>query len=110
MKLLRLEAARAQGESVAPSSGNVVVVMPDATAEEMRELSAAALPKIEGMLVILTGADGDYKYVISSRNVEVSNFSKQLNTDLNGRGGGRGYMIQGSFYSELEKIKSYFEK
>ena len=110
MKLLRLEAARAQGESVAPTSGNVVVVMPDATAEEMRELSAAALPKIEGMLAILTGIDGDYKYVISSRNVEVSTLAKEINSALSGRGGGRGYMIQGSFYTSLEEIKNYFEK
>ena len=110
IKLLRLEAARAHGESVATSSGNVVVVMPDATAEEMRELSAAALPKIEGMLVILTGTDGDYKYIISSRNIEVSNLAKQINAELSGRGGGRGYMIQGSFYTTLEEIKNYFEK
>ena len=110
IKLLRLEAARAHGESVATSSGNVVVVMPNATAEEMRELSAAALPKIEGMLVILTGTDGDYKYIISSRNIEVSNLAKQINAELSGRGGGRGYMIQGSFYTTLEEIKNYFEK
>ena len=110
MKQMRLDAAVAQGRALPNTDGNSVVLMPDATVEEMRELSAVALPKIKGILVILSGVDGDYKYVISSENIEVSAIAKDINTALSGRGGGRGYMIQGSFYTTLESIKEYFEK
>ena len=35
--------------------------------------------------------------------------SKDINTALSGRGGGRPEMIQGSFNTSLDKIKEYFK-
>lgn len=110
LKSLRLEMAREHGAALEARAGNAVVFLPDGTVEEMREFSGAALPKISGLLVLLSGDEGDYKYVISSTSIEVSGLAREINTALNGRGGGRGYMIQGSFYTTKQEIINYFEK
>ena len=105
MKLMRLDIIREKAFGIAPTDGNRIVLLPDATVAEMREFSAVALANIGGMLVIISGENGAYKYVISSQNIEVSALAKEINSHLSGRGGGRGYMIQGSFYTTFEKIE-----
>jgi hypothetical protein len=61
-------------------------------------------------LVAISGSDGDYKYVISSKNEILRDSVCEINTALSGKGGGRGTMIQGSFAADFENIKEFFEK
>ncbi len=56
----------------------------------------------------LSGKDGDYKYVISSAGEDLALRAKEINSALDGRGGGRGGMIQGSFSSDYKKILEFF--
>lgn len=50
--------------------------------------------------------DGDrYDYVISSNSVDLKEYVKELNTALNGRGGGTSAMVQGSYGSCEEEIR-----
>lgn len=110
LKQIKLDTARIKAELIAPTAGNSVHVYPDMSVDELRELSNHARQKIDGLLVLLSGEEGDYRYVISSNNSEPSSFAKEMNKALDGRGGGRGNMIQGSFYTTLAKIKEFFDK
>ena len=66
----------------------------------MRQASFAA---------VFSGSDEEgYKYVICSNKVDVSVLGKDFNRALNGRGGGKNPMIQGSVQASREEIRKYF--
>ena len=68
------------------------------------------IDRVGGILVTLCGQDGDYKYIISSKTVNLPQKIKEINTALSGRGGGKPGMVQGSFLATAEEIKNYFQK
>jgi alanyl-tRNA synthetase len=109
LKQARIKIAELEAERVEYGQGNRVVYHPDFSIPELIAFSNAAIDRIDGILVAISGAEGDYKYVISSRNVDLRTISKDINAALSGRGGGRPEMIQGSFNTTLEKIKDYFK-
>ena len=86
---------------------NRVIVLDGFSIDELRAFSNIAKEKVRGFLVALSGEGEEYKYVISSGE-EISQRIKEINAALNGKGGGRGNMAQGSFGVSLEKIEAYF--
>lgn len=109
LKAKKLENARLEALLIAPTEKNAVCIYPDMSSEELIEFVNCAVSKVGGLLVALSGADGNYKYVIASGTFEVSRSAKDINAALNGRGGGRGAMISGAFYTDADSIKKYFE-
>lgn len=59
--------------------------------------------------VLSKQADG-YAYFICSKTVNLASVSKQINQQLNGRGGGRSDNIQGFFRSDIETIRETLMK
>jgi alanyl-tRNA synthetase len=57
---------------------------------------------------LLSGVDGDYKYVISSKSIDLRERIKDINKSLLGKGGGKSNMVQGSFSANISEIKAYF--
>ncbi len=108
LKASRMAEARLRAELLTTTDKNAVVVVPDFGIPELIEYSNYAVKKVGGILVALSGEDGNYKYVISSSSVDLKALSKEINTALSGRGGGRPQMIQGSFNSPLSEIEAYF--
>jgi len=104
----RLSAIKKEAEKLPTTEGNAVVCLDGAEISELIEYSNVAISKVSGILVLLSGKDGDYKYVISSRSTDLRAISKDINNRLLGRGGGKENMIQGSFKSTLGEIKEYF--
>lgn len=90
------------------TDGNLVLFLDGASVPEMIRFSNAAVPKVGGVLVLLSGEEGSYKYVISSVSVDLRERSREINEALSGRGGGRAEMIQGGFSATMEEIKRYF--
>lgn len=105
----RLELAALRAERIGDVDGNTVVLYPDMSPDELRELCNKAVGRVSGILVALSGEEGDYKYVIASESYDLRSMSKEINTALSGRGGGRPGMIQGSFATTLDRIKEYFK-
>ncbi len=91
-----------------PTEGNAVVLLSGYTIPEMITYSNTALSRVGGILVLLSGEDGDYKYVISSKTENLRTVIAEINKSLLGRGGGKPEMVQGSFASGLSDIKNYF--
>ena len=110
LKASRLELAREIAKREQGSEGNSVFVFPDWTLDELREFSNTIIERVGGILVTLCGRDGDYKYIITSKTVNLSPEIRTINSVLNGRGGGKPEMVQGTFLSTIEEIKEYFLK
>ncbi len=109
LKAARLKIAELNALSIEPTEGNRVVLLPELSIPELIAFSNIANKRVGGITVALSGVDGDYKYVISSNSVDLRSISRDINSALGGRGGGRPEMIQGSFSSTLSKIEDYFK-
>ena len=108
LKQTRIKLAELYAEGFSFDGEYAVVNRPELSIDELRTFSNAARGRCRGILVALSGVDGCYKYVISSDTRDVGAMSREINTALSGKGGGRGNMIQGSFATTLKKIKGYF--
>ena len=80
------------------------------TPDMLRLVANDAMDKAGDILVVLCGSnDEGYKYVMATRAGDISPAVKQANSALNGRGGGKGNMAQGSFGAKLDQIIKHFE-
>ena len=110
LKLTKLRLAEYLGAAIDLCDGNLVKLLPDFTIPELIAFANEAVKKVNGILVLLSGDDGDYKYVIASNSENLKNIIKDINLNLNGKGGGKPNMMQGSFASSLSEIENYFTK
>ena len=109
LKNARLKIAELNAQAIQNTDGSAVFLLPDFSIPELIAFSNIANKRVGGITVALSGCEGDYKYVISSNSVDLRAISKDINSALSGRGGGRPEMIQGSFGTTFEKIKEYFK-
>lgn len=110
LKASGLNNARLEAKMIPDTDGSLVCYYPDMNMDELRELVNCAKSKVSGILVALTGRDGDYKYIMTSERVDLAPIYKRINADLSGRGGGRDNMIQGSFSADLDTVTRYFSE
>lgn len=108
LKLAGLNNARLEAKLVQNTERSLVCHYPNMSMDELREFVNCAKEKVGGILVALTGSDGDYKYIMTSVRIDLTPIYKRINADLSGRGGGRDNMIQGSFSSDFTRITEYF--
>ena len=54
------------------------------------------------------GKDGEYKYLIASKSIDLKSEVKNMNAALCGKGGGSAVMVQGTFLSSITDIEKYF--
>jgi len=101
----------------ADTSGNCVVFLPALETDAIRALANGGRDLCDGVFVALTawekdlGPDGQpqsYRYIATSKGLPLSRLAKEFNASLNGRGGGRDEMVQGSFGASLEDIVAFF--
>ena len=97
-----------EAELVTPTDGNLVLAFSDATQDDLRTLANAAISKIGGILVLLSGSDGAYRFVLASRSVDLRTEVKKITAALGGGGGGSSIMAQGTLAATLTEIKKYF--
>ena len=108
LKTAREALAVAKAEAVKETSANAVYLLDGFSMDDLRAFANAAKSRVGRMLVALSGTDGDYKYVIASDFVNLSEEMKNIKSALAGSGGGKSVMVQGSFLEPLDKIKAYF--
>lgn len=74
----------------------------------MRELANYGMTQ-KKLCVILSGnEETGFSYVAGSLDFDLMRFAKNFNSALNGRGGGRGTMIQGKVTAKKQDILNYF--
>ena len=60
--------------------------------------------------VVADNGDGTYKYAIGEKGGDLRSMTKEMNTALNGRGGGKPFFVQGSVRADEKAIRAFFEK
>ncbi|MBQ8690049.1 MAG: alanyl-tRNA editing protein [Clostridia bacterium] len=108
-KAARLAYFEREAELVERTAENAVIVFSDATAEELRAFANIAVTRVGGVLVLLAGAEPEYKYIIASASVNLREEVRKINAALCGKGGGTPSMVQGSLCAALDEIKEYFK-
>lgn len=77
-------------------------------ADMMRELANYGMTKKEICVVFSGNEKSGFSYVAGSLNFDLNKFAKHFNSALNGRGGGRGTMIQGKVTTSKQEIIDFF--
>ena len=108
LKNSRLKSFLREAQTIEPSEGNLLRLYPDAALDELRVLANEAVDRVGGILILLSGEENNYKYLLASGSVDLRAEAKNINAALCGKGGGSSAMIQGGFSTELKNIKSYF--
>lgn len=76
-----------------------------------REMMNLLLERGANVCAVFAGNDGDgYRYVVGSKNVDVRPYSKLLNSQFDGRGGGKPEMVQGSIKGMQAEIQKALEE
>ncbi len=108
----RTKAALRQLESadITPGpSGNAVFFTEGLDYPAMITIADAGKSRVPGAFAVFSlGADGKYKYVISSDRINLPPLARQINAAINGRGGGKPQMIQGMASGTQQEIEEYF--
>ena len=74
----------------------------------MRELANYGMTQKELCVILSGNEERGFSYVAGSLNFDLMKFAKHFNSALNGRGGGRGTMIQGRVSASKDEILNYF--
>ena len=94
-------------EEVPEGAGRVIRFVEDLNPVEVRMLADRLAQKAD-FAAVFSGNDGEgYKYVMCSSHTDVAALGKKFNETLNGRGGGRNPMVQGSVMAERAKIEEF---
>ena len=90
---------------------NVLLIENDMESVEVRKCADAILNTCSGIVAFFAGNDkAGYKYAIGQREGDVRVLVKQMNKELNGRGGGKPFFAQGSLKTDKKQIELFFEK
>lgn len=74
-----------------------------------RELANKLMDKGVKLAAVFAGEDENgYRFVLSSKRVDVRPIVKEMNQKLNGRGGGKPEMVQGQAACKKEEINDFF--
>jgi alanyl-tRNA synthetase len=90
-------------------AGDVLLFQEELSSDALRRLAVTVSGVCGGFCAVFSGADGSYKYAVSQPDAELSDLARALNAALQGRGGGRGGLIQGSVKADPREIGVFFE-
>lgn len=92
------------------TEGNIVIFESDLDMDSLRELINAAKDKCAGLAAGFLGSDEEgYRYIIGSRTADLRAKTKEINAAIQGKGGGKSEMIQGTATASEAEIRAYFE-
>ncbi len=104
----RLRSALEKAAALEPTEGNLCLFFPELDLRALRELVNAGMEKCAGVCAAFTGGDGDWKFIIGSRKIDLKQAAKTVLAGIKGRGGGSPEMIQGSCTGSRGEIEAWF--
>lgn len=108
---LSRELAKFRADAIEETDGNVCIFDDILDEPALREIVNEAVRKCGGIAAVFSGNDETgYRYIIGSRTVDLRAAAGEINKALNGRGGGKSEMIQGSCNLDRQSINAYIEK
>lgn len=89
--------------------GDVLLLREDLSPDGLRRLACAVMETCGGLCAVFSPAEGGCRYAVSSKTADVRPFVKKLNEALNGRGGGRPELAQGSVQANADAVRAFWE-
>ncbi len=89
-------------------AGDTCIIMEAMDTDSMRRLCEAVHDVCGGICAVFCGSDPDYRYALMAPDSILRSLCSDMNSALNGRGGGRDGLAQGSVRSGAESIKEFF--
>ena len=103
---LSMALAQLKAESIGYTEGNICVFDNVLDEVALRELVNLLVEKCGGMAGAFSGSDETgYLYIIGSKKIDLRARSREINSAINGKGGGTPEMIRGRAASTAEKIQ-----
>lgn len=87
---------------------NVLIFEKNLSPDGIRRLCDALTQHCSGYCAVFSEKEGGFSYAIGSRTEDLKDFSRNLNTSLNGRGGGKPNFVQGSVGASKEEVEAFF--
>ena len=91
-------------------SGDVLLVEGPMSGESLRKLCGLVKERCGGRCAVFAGEDGCFQYAVGLDGGDLRSFARELNGALNGRGGGRPDLIQGSVKAGEGEIRAFFKE
>ena len=102
--------ARMFEEKQLKGTGKVLLFQEGLSADSVRRLAVAVMETCGGRCAVFSGSDEEgYKYALGEKDGDLRELIKQMNTALNGRGGGKPFFAQGSVKADQKAIREFFE-
>ena len=109
LSLMKKQLLQFKADAVTPVSGNLCIFEDDTDTNTLREYANELLKRCGRICAVFSGNDTDgYRYVILSKAVPLRALAKEINAAINGRGGGKDDMLQGSATASRAVIEEYF--
>lgn len=90
--------------------GNVLLFREGLEADSVRRLADMVMQFCGGRCAVFSEAqDGTFKYAIGEKDGDLRSFTKEMNTMLNGRGGGKPFFVQGFVTAKEAEIRDFFK-
>lgn len=95
-----------------PVSGDPLLVFEEhLLPAQLRQFATMLYEEKKGNVVLVcSGEDGLFQYAAGSSDMDMREFSRQLNEKLNGRGGGNALLAQGTFQTSFQEIHKVFQE
>lgn len=98
-----------KSQSIAPEE-RIIVFDHKLQGKLLQDFAISLMDKAGTFAACFSGEDGLYRYCIVSRQINLQNLCKALNSQFNGRGGGKPEIIQGSICADdKNSIKAFLE-
>ena len=90
-------------------AGDVLLIEGGMEPDSVRRLADAVMQTCGGRCAVFSAApEGGYRYAIGQKDGDLRSFTKELNTALDGRGGGKPFFVQGSVKADENRIRKFF--
>lgn len=89
-------------------AGDVLLIEDAMSPDSTRRLCDAVMQSCGGLCAIFSEKDGGYNYAIGCKDGDLRELVRKLNSDLNGRGGGKPFFVQGSVCASKDEIEAFW--
>lgn len=107
---LELEAVQQTAGLYPPMTEGNITIFKNYSEPACRELVNLLVNKCDGIVSVFFGKDGAYRYIMGSSSIDMRRKAGEINSAINGRGGGKSGMITGTSCASEKEIIDYFNK
>lgn len=104
---LEKKALEARAAALEATEGNILLFA-EADDAGLRLLANAGMEKCGGVCAVLSGSDGEFRFVMASRSVDMRAFVKEHRESLCLRGGGQERMVSGRCTADRARLEAFF--